>query len=377
VKTNRKRLAPSIETFKGGVRIIGLRGHGRGNDDPPKRGEIKGWSKDSRKRMREYLLTHQPVEGLKCYGVTLTVPGPPLEPDKARKLWDHFAKHYIVRNGCGAVWRLEVQTRGSAHWHCLMVGRPKIVGQKIERLLRGWWLKALEILPPWYVHASGSAADREKPATPGCIRHAVNCDNPAMCAWWDVSREPCRAVVELPESMKHLQEAKNYLTERTVLFGHGVATVIHYDDLEKVVLSKWPGAWEFAVDVQGEGMRGAWLRYLQDHATKAKQDQIATGFGRHWGVVGRGRFMESAADREMVFSGEKSFYRFWRVYHRLTRPQMSYRRRREKVPGKFDGRPFSGRSLGWSSNRGIYGSSVWFSKPEVVERLFQWAQIDA
>lgn len=373
MKRTRKRLAPSIETFSGGVRITGLRGNGRGGGNVGKRGKIKGWSKDSRKRMREFLLIHQPVEGLKSYGITLTVPGPSLEPEHARRLWDHFGKNYLVRNGCGAVWRLEVQTRGQVHWHALMVGRPKIGGVRIEELVRAWWLKSLDILPPWYVHSSGFAESIEPPVSNGCIRHYAG--EGIERVWWDVSRYPAaKAARPLPPSMEHLKEAFDFVQSHSVLFGGRVVVIERKEDAERTSLKYWPGAWKFAVDVQGGGGRGSWMRYLQDHATKAKQEQIAEGYGRHWGVVGREKFIETLANGEMVFSSQASYARFWRAYHRLTRPVMSHRVRRGLTGNKFDRRPFAGKSLGWSSNRGVYGVSCWYSRPETVEKIFRWAE---
>ena len=366
-KLTRKRLAPSIETFPGGVRIIGLRGHGKGNDNPPKRGDVKGWSKDSRKRMRDFLLTHQPAPGLKSYGVTLTVPGPSIEPEQARRLWNHFQKNYLSRNGCGAVWRIEIQKRGAAHWHCLLAAPPKIEGSDVWTVLRYWWTAAMDILPPWYVHAGGFTPEPGS-VTPGCQRHRTEAQ------WWDVARVPRKAGRKLPSTLAHLQEAANWLDERKILHGHSVVTVMNPEELKKYSLSKWPPAWMYSVHLQEEGGKGAWLRYLQDHATKAKQEQIAEGFGRHWGVVGRTKFVELQPDGEKVFSSRESYFRFWRAYHRLTRPVMSYRIRREKTGGKFAKRPFGGKSLGWSSSRGIYGNSVWYSKPETVEKIHAWAE---
>ena len=318
-KLTRKRLAPSIETFPGGVRIIGLRGHGKGNDNPPKRGEIKGWSISSRKRMRDFLLTHQPAPGLKAYGLTFTIPGDrvlddwhtivPPTPAECRRLLDHFAKNYLIRNGCGMVWRLEVQTRGVAHWHGIL-SAPELVKYKgyyaqIQFAVREWWLDALRVLG----------------------KHSF------------------------------LQEWKT---------GFVVVGPCYHGQV--------PGADRNAVDIQAEGGRGAWLRYLQDHATKAKQEQIAEGFGRHWGVVGRSKFVELKPDGEKVFSSWESYFRFWRAYHRLTRPVVSHTERRIKTGGKFAKRPFGGKSLGWSSSRGIYGTSVWYSRPATVERIHAWAE---
>ena len=366
---SRKWNAPSISTYDGGVAIFGLRGHGRGNEDPPKRGKISGWSTSSRKRMREYLLTHGPKDGCRAFGLTLTVPGPQLEPEKARWLWDHFSKNFITREGMGAVWRIEVQERGAAHWHCLLVApkwwRPELLKKKIT----DEWLKALDLLPPWWVWRC-SCFNSE--SLPGTVRHCAGGN------FFDVSREPPPAALThdaLPESLKHLQEAFDYLNTHAVLVGSKCITVHSLVEAKAVgCLSRWPGASLYSVDVQTQGWKGAWLRYLQDHATKAKQAQIAQGFGRHWGVVGRKAFREIAPSSEMVFTCKASYFRFWRAYHRLTRPVMMYRLRREKCVEKFKFRPFRGKSLGWSSTRGVYGNSVWFSKPDTVRRLFEWAE---
>ena len=319
--------------------------------------------------MRDFLLTHEPIPGLKSYGVTLTVPGAALEVEWARRLWDHFAKNFLVRNGLGAVWRLEIQTRGAAHWHCLMAAPPKIEGSDLWTVLRYWWTDALKILPPWYVHAGGELPE-PKTITPGCVRHVSNSNS----RWWDVARFPCTKEINWPESLARYREAAQWVQEHNILFGNRVVTVIHPGDLEKYSISRWPNGWIKSVHVQEGGGRGAWLRYLQDHATKAKQEQIAEGFGRHWGVVGRSKFVELEPDQEKAFSCRDSYFRFWRAYHRLTRPVMSYKVRREKTGVKFAGRPFGGKSLGWSSNRGIYGQSVWFSRPETVRRIMEWAE---
>ena len=50
---------------------------------------------------------------------------------------------------------------------------------------------------------------------------------------------------------------------------------------------------------------GARIRYLHDHASKAKLEQVAVGWGRHWGVIGRGRFEEESGRRINLTSGEE------------------------------------------------------------------------
>ena len=301
----------SIEFFPGGVRLNGGESAVvEKSDRGALRGRIGGWSRGSRRRMREFLLKHGPVDGLDVYGVTLTVPGPNITREEKRKLLHRFGAHYLTRNGCGMVWRMEVQKRGAIHFHALVVAPPRVLSNvsshplPFEIAVRFWWLECLQVLGP---------VDHE-------------------CKY----------------------------KGREVTF-----TGVYRDQI--------PGAMFYAVDVQRDGRKGAWLRYLQDHATKAKQEQIAVDLGKHWGVVGKVYFQVQKPCARIQFTDERAFAKFLRQLHRLTRPVMTYRRRRE-VCRKYDSRPFSGRSLGWCSSRGRRGNSVWFSRTETMHRLAMWAE---
>lgn len=122
-----------------------------------------------------------------------------------------------------------------------------------------------------------------------------------------------------------------------------------------------PGANLHAVDVRSEGgSGGAWRRYLQDHASKSKQDQIAQGLGRHWGVVGRKHFQRVLPSSVSELSNP-AFFAFLRAFQRLCTPVV-------KAPGS----PF-GRRLGYRIRRGSLGRSVWYSSTVTVARLVEWA----
>ena len=307
-----RRIVPpkeSIDFFAGGVKITAPANVDIPHNIRGERGEVKGWSSASRRRMREYLLEHKPVEGLQVYGVTLTVPGPPITPQESAYLFDHFSKNYIVRNGCGMVWRIEAQKRGAVHWHGIIAAPTTLplsgfnTPLPADTALRMYWFFALRVL--------------------------------GEIEWKQVY-------------------------QRGTLSG-------------KSTRDRIQGASEHAVDIQTDGGRGAWLRYLQDHATKAKQEQISIGFGRHWGVVGRKCFERARPIESHTFTSRKSFTMFLRAYQRLIRPVMTYRMRSEKS-AKFNARPFGGRSLGWANARGSRGVSVWFSNPNTVKRLVEWAE---
>jgi hypothetical protein len=124
-----------------------------------------------------------------------------------------------------------------------------------------------------------------------------------------------------------------------------------------------PGAYEFSAHVQtneGHGWRGAWLRYLQDHASKAKQEQIAEGM-RHWGIVGRKRF-KRVTPSDAYGLTERQWWALLRRVQRLSTPS---------IP---DGKSPFGRRLGFRTRRGSgHGASVWFGRPETLLRLVDWA----
>lgn len=125
-------------------------------------------------------------------------------------------------------------------------------------------------------------------------------------------------------------------------------------------LSAMPGAREHSAVVDcGQESHGAWLRYLQDHASKRKQEQSAAGAGRQWGIIGRRWFVERVPS-EVCALDDAAFWRFLRVYQRLCTPS-------RPAPCVF------GRRLGYRPQRGNWGASVWFSRPSTVRRLVDWA----
>lgn len=264
------------------------------------RGVVKGWSMASRRRMRKWLLTHSPASGSISYGVTFTIPGPLVDIQRAKAMFEKFANDECAKKHVGLCWRIEIQKRGSYHWHCL-ASVPKNINAKKFFLLG--WMKAIDSL--------------------GCCSHIITNEK--------------REIVQMD-----------------------------------VLRSNLIGAAKYAVDVQGEGDSGSWLRYLQDHASKFKQEQIPENIGRHWGVYGRKFFQEITPLHDLTFESEKHFYRFLRSLRRLCTPVMSHKKTRLGRESKFMNRPFSGSALGWSNRRGGRGRSDWFSSPDVAKRIFDY-----
>lgn len=247
------------------------------------RGDIVGWSAASRRRMREYMITHSPPDGMHVCGVTLTIPGPTMEPERAKSVFASFC-HNIEKNGDCAVWRLEIQERGQLHWH-LICGTKHPADVVME------WQDCIRALGPETFNPPHVSV---------------------KCIYTTVENRMC-------------------------IFG----------------------ASEHSVNLQQGGDRGSWLRYMQDHTTKAKQEQIAVGVGRHWGVIGRKRFVSLLPDLDRELT-DGEIARYLRMHQRLATGS-------EKHDNPF------GRRLKGRFRRGFRGTSTWFGNPETMGRMLSSA----
>lgn len=283
---------PSVTFYPQGVMLHKpVRGKGKGGTIGA-RGIIKGWSSASRRRMREWMLTHSAPEGWSTVGATMTIPGPELPAEDAKKLWADFSR-LLQKEGWGMVWRLEIQKRGALHWHCLII-QPVCHPADVSIL----WLECLRMLP-------------------------------------------------------EVDHQAKWIDKKT-----GKEMVGEWQHARRSALS---GASSHACDVQTKGDRGSWLRYLQDHASKGKQEQVAQDIGRHWGIVGRKLFVERLQLHKAELS-DKAYARVVRAMRRLATPM------RPNPSAPF------GKSLSWSPRRGMYGRSVWYSAPLTIARICEWAR---
>ena len=106
-----------------GVTVEGQRGKWHGVILPKRsRGDIKGFSNSSRRRLRKFLALSRHVDGPSIkLGICLTIPGEVLPVEQVRKLWHNwvvFWKRNYPR--LPLLWRIELQTRKQAHWHCVV-----------------------------------------------------------------------------------------------------------------------------------------------------------------------------------------------------------------------------------------------------------------
>ena len=306
-----ERSLRSIEYYSDGVKLTGNKIKGKGNKNPSKRGKVKDeWSSPSRRRFRMRLLQFTAIEGYDTYDATLTIPGYPLNVNQTRELWTDFCNRANM-DKWAVTWRMEIQERGQAHFHT-MISVPQELANPEQTIMESWW-KALSRLGKVY-YAEFYPLKYQDYIDKNYNGILIN-GWPDLSTWkgakWvkDPSKPFCTPSVEVRKT---------------------------------------------------DGQSGAWKRYLQDHATKKKQGQIAKGFGRHWGVVGRNKYQKNFPD-EVIALSQKEFNTFLRFFQRLTTPSI----RNEKVP--------FGRALGQRNRRGSWGQSVWYSNPSTVKALMEWS----
>jgi len=402
-----------VQLWTGGVRVQGVDvpGNPTGKGGR-KRGKVQGWSAASRRRMRELLLTHELREGYHCLGLTLTLPGPGFDSAGVERLWHSFSDRWPRAGGC-AIWRREVQERGADHWHCLagLQGERRTAE---ERAVKEWLLTLRSlghtVFPGgWFVRKEGLGGVLPRAALEGvgcsvsvpgtecrvgdwgflgwigAVENVQGADwQTVRLMFWGGQREVrmrgADALQGLTGAFTGDIEHVRLKGERSEYWGEVVCNVRQVASLpgwpenwtgEAVRgypdLSKWPGAEEKACEAELQEVKGAWLRYLQDHATKGKQVQVLKpGCGRHWGVINRAGFREGSPLGVVDFGelgdaeAESAFRRFLRCLDRLRTPKC--------LSARHDGR------RRWKVKSSTRGSRVYFTATATAERLALWAK---
>jgi len=277
--------------------------------------------------MREFMLTNKIRPDYDCYSVTLTIAGPALSAAESKKLF-HIWDVYLSRlSGC-ALWRLELQKRGALHWHCI-VGVPsnRRPLNEFEHLSR----EDLSRVIKWSQSVGGDKAQ-------AALKSGLWCGAVDIYDTWH------KALKTLGPCSGEWKRGKDV----------GTLSVNNR--------SEWPGADRRAVLVETlPDIYGAWKRYLQDHTTKTKQEQIGDDIGRHWGKIGK-RHFESVAPVAEIDMTWKQYASVLRCYHRLCTPFI-------RCPSAL-----FGKRRGYTSQRGRSGRSVSFSNPETMRRLCEWSK---
>lgn len=191
------------------------------------RSTITTLSKASAARLRRLLARIKGPEGWICFGLTLTVPGPPITINEWHQVWNAFRNRLYRMGNVALVWRIELQVRGQPHVHCICWIEKRCMADDI----RICWLETLGLL--------------------------------GECVYTEPARPPsAEAVAEqgAPEAVP-----------KTRIIGHRAF---------------WPGADLHAVDIDGlcKSDHMGWWRYLAAHTSKSKQAQLGWK-GRQWGVM--------------------------------------------------------------------------------------------
>jgi hypothetical protein len=244
---------------------------------------------------------------------------------EAKRLFHNWQMSLNRLGGC-AVWRLEVQKRGALHWH-ITAGLPSDIR---PFTVEGDFKKDdLSRVIAWSQSVGSDVA----------IEATASGLWPNACLLHELWFKALDTLGGIERPMKSRPDCVEVLASR----------------------SDWIGANQHAVEVKPlPDVFGSWKRYLQDHNTKSKQEQIAEGFGRHWGIIGRKHFEQVLPD-SVADLNLRQYSAFLRSYQRMCTPQ--------RVA------PWSvfGRALGHTSRRGRSGRSVYFSNPATVQRLVLWA----
>lgn len=87
------------------------------------KGDIGGFSADSRRRLRYTLARIKPANPeYESWGCCLTIPGEVISQERASKIWHSWSSNNCRRSfaDCPMVWRVELQKRKQPHWHLVV-----------------------------------------------------------------------------------------------------------------------------------------------------------------------------------------------------------------------------------------------------------------
>lgn len=272
---------PSIRIYNSGFE---MQSEFTGNNKAPdthgiKRAEITKFSKSSRRRLREFMLTNTAPDGYTTHQSTFTIPGSIIDYKTASQLWDNFQKNYISRKGIGMIWRKEIQKRGQYHWHTIIIAPGNI--------------SSSYIMNAWFTCINNLGIDTHK------------------------------------------------TNKGEILTGFRMT---------------FPLAYQKSVDIStcNDKNNSIWYRYMQDHASKSKHNQIPDK-GRHWGVVNRKLFLKATVLNDYKLSpGQQQKVK--RFVQKMYKPSIKGKKIKKL-------------------NRGNLGKSVWFSeksKLDAVKRYIEY-----
>lgn len=268
------------------------------------RGDIKTFSAAARRRMRLFMLTHNVNPDLIECSVTLTVPGPIMTAEEKKSLWKYWTDE-VNRKGWACLWRLELQKRGQFHWHCIM-GLKMNYGS-----FQGHFERIIE--------------KAKKENTDQKYRHVMKKDKneSPYKKWYTCQEYLLKDMVTELWSKVLPADRQGFVRDHTV---------------------------ELEMDRTGY----AWRRYMQDHASKLKQEQLSDT-GKQWGIINRKLFTSS----QVVYDVDFLSRRHWCIFNR---PLMRLKNGVSKKKKRF--------------KRISQGKSVSFGKKDTFIKLYDWSVIE-
>ena len=271
--------------------IVKVKGLPRGGQlDGVKRGKIEGFSLGASRRLREALATLT-MPFAKVYGVTLTVPwhADDFEPlmDEWRTVFNRFGVAFRRQfPHSAAIFRNEVQRRGAPHIHAVCYFASEDVNAARVALAGG---------------KRGPA--RSRGPTPQGPRHEG----------WD-ELPPNESGTPIEGEQTNTQSTSRQLVAGLVrsLWVKAVGSNLHGGKLEHFIAH--------GVDIDClDALNARYLfRYLCDHASKHKRDQLGYK-GKQWGIIGRQNLTTEETEPLLPFESPRHEVIFRRMIGKLTR----------------------------------------------------------
>jgi hypothetical protein len=301
----------------------------KNNNNPGKRGTINDFTRHSRNRMRSFLINNNLPDDWEVFGITLTIPGYPLPVDKIKSLFHRFATVNVRRLpfNFAAVWRIEIQKRGSVHWH-LIAGADTKDKELIIEQIKNCWLKSLKAVGTIPLEHLGSFS---QPNFLGAEKLNTTFD------YWKEINEHYKDSI----STGYTNKGEVYPVEKKSILFDKACDVAIFEKQEY----------------------GNWLRYIHDHTTKSKQEQIAAGFGKHWGYINKAAFVHHSGDS--IELDDKQYYIICRWFQRLCTPVLTDKTKSNKW--LFNRK----KGKNWR-RRGKAGNSHFFSNPETMRKMINY-----
>ena len=296
----------------------------------------------------------------------MTVPGADILKIDDIKIIKQKLSMYLKRAGVCAIWRAEIQIRGQIHFH-LTIGFPdsKIIYKSaIEENDEVENYKKVVLINYDFEKKIDSASGEKKKKVLQEL-HTVF-DTLKNINHTSSIKFKSKGLIHFPKQYNLFKENQdnhfnNFIKIRKVWYSclRSVSKISVYD--QEISREKCKYADVYCIDIQIlEKEYSAVKRYMQDHTSKSKQGQIGENIGRHWGVINRSAF--ETKDFKKVIVKTKQGFAIRRWYNRLCIPYIK------------DSKALFSKKRGKSYRRGYNGSSVFFSNPETLKRMIDYAK---